>query len=68
MATKTDKTDFEYLARVIAVMKRDDVKDEIMGFDGRFKLDFSEDYLEHLTVDRLRHILLAAKIQQSQIH
>jgi len=34
----------------------------IRNFRGRFKLDFTEDYLNKISVDRLRHILLAALI------
>ena len=43
-------------------MGRAELKRQIRGFRGRFKLDFAEDYLDSLTVDRLRHILLAALV------
>ncbi|MHC4908002.1 MAG: hypothetical protein ACYTBW_07165 [Planctomycetota bacterium] len=32
----------------------------MLNFDGPIKMDFSADYLEKLSTDRLRHILLAA--------
>ena len=53
---------FEQTATSIASLGRDELKRRIKGFSGRFKLDFTEDYLNRLTVDRLRHILLAALI------
>lgn len=46
----------------IAVLDRGELKRRIRNFKGRFKLDFNEDYLNSLSVDRLRHILLAALI------
>ena len=46
----------------IAALGRDELKRRIRNFRGRFKLDFTEDYLNKISVDRLRHILLAALI------
>lgn len=56
------KDDFEQTATSIAILGRDELKRRIKNFKGRFKLDFSEDYLNNLSVDRLRHILLAALV------
>ncbi|MFQ6035813.1 MAG: hypothetical protein ACE5NM_08205 [Sedimentisphaerales bacterium] len=53
---------FEQTATSIAVLGRTELKRRIKGFRGRFKLDFTDDYLNSLSVDRLRHILLAALI------
>jgi hypothetical protein len=53
---------FERLARTISSLSRDNIERKIRTFRGRFKLDFSEDYLHGLTVDRLRHILFAAMV------
>ena len=53
---------FEQTTTSIAVLGRNELKRRIKNFRGRFKLDFSEDYLNNLSVDRLRHILLAAII------
>ncbi|MBN1764461.1 MAG: hypothetical protein JW860_04325 [Sedimentisphaerales bacterium] len=64
----TINTDYERMACIVAQMSRDEVKQEILHFKGTFKLDFPEDYLEQLSVERLRHILLAAKLQQSGIN
>jgi len=46
----------------VAALDRDELKKRIRNFRGRFKLDFTEDYLNKISVDRLRHILLAALI------
>jgi len=53
---------FEQTATSIAALGRNELKRRIKNFRGRFKLDFSEDYLNKLSVDRLRHVLLAAMI------
>ena len=53
---------FEQTATSIAALSRNELKRRIKNFKGRFKLDFSDDYLNNLTVDRLRHVLLAALI------
>ncbi len=56
---------FEKAATSIASLDRDEVKRRIKNFKGRFKLDFTDDYLEKLNIDRLRHILLAAQLSNS---
>jgi hypothetical protein len=56
---------FEQTATSIAALDREELKRRIKNFHGRFKLDFTEDYLNQLNVDRLRHILLAAPIRAS---
>ena len=58
----TSREHFEQTATSVAALERDELKRRIRGFRGRFKLDFTEDYLNSLSVDRLRHILLAALI------
>lgn len=52
----------EQVAAALADLGRDDLKKRIKDFRGRFKLDFSDDYLDALSLDRLRHLLLAALI------
>ena len=52
----------EQMAATLADLGRDDLKKRIRDFRGRFKLDFSDDYLDTLSLDRLRHLLLAALI------
>ncbi len=51
---------FEKMTTSIAALGREELKKRIRNFRGRFRLDFSEDYLDSLSLDRLRHILLAA--------
>jgi hypothetical protein len=51
---------FEKMAMMITSLDREEIKVRLLNFEGRFKLDFTEDYLESLSIDRLRHILLAA--------
>jgi len=46
----------------IASLGRDELKNRIKNFHGHFKLDFTDDYLNQLTIDRLRHILLSATL------
>ncbi len=58
----TSKENFEHTATSIAALGREELEKRIRNFHGRFKLDFSQDYLHKLSVDRLRHILLAALI------
>jgi hypothetical protein len=53
---------YDQTATSIATLGRNELKRQIRGFRGRFKLDFTEDYLDSLSVDRLRHILLAALV------
>ena len=51
---------FERDATSIAALGRHELERRIRNFRGRFKLDFTQEYLSKLSVDRLRHILLAA--------
>lgn len=51
---------FNKQATTIAALGRNELTKRIKNFHGRFKLDFTEEYLSKLSVDRLRHILLAA--------
>jgi len=58
----TSKKFFEQTATSLAALGKDELEKRIKNFNGRFRLDFTEDYLNNLSVDRLRHILLAALI------
>ena len=51
---------FEHSATSIAALSRTQLKRRIKSFRGRFKLDFTDDYLDTISLDRLRHILMAA--------
>jgi len=60
--TVSSQGQFEQLVTSIAALGREDLKKRIRDFRGRFKLDFSDDYLDSISLDQLRHILLAALI------
>ena len=62
----TMPTKLDDVATRVATMSREEVQREIMHFTGRFKLDFTPEYLKRQTLERLRHILMAAKLQQLQ--
>jgi hypothetical protein len=50
----------------ISALGREELKKRIRNFHGRFKLDFTEDYLNKMSIERLRHILLAALITKKR--
>jgi len=56
------KNSLDHLATSIATLGKDEIKNRLKNFKGRFRLDFTDDYLDNLSLDRLRHILLAALI------
>jgi hypothetical protein len=56
------KENLERAATSIAGLDREQLTSEIKNFKGGFKLDFTDEYLNNLSVDRLRHVLLAAII------
>jgi hypothetical protein len=53
---------FEQTVTSVSALGRTELKRHIKNFRGRFKLDFTDDYLDAISLDRLRHILLAALI------
>jgi len=58
----TSERYFEQTATSIASLGKDELKRRIKNYKGRFRLDFTDNYLNALSVERLRHILLAALI------
>lgn len=52
----------EQSATTVVSMGKSELKKRIRSFNGRFRLDFSDDYLNGVNADRLRHILMAAMI------
>jgi len=54
------KYSLDDLAISISSLGKSELKRRISNFKGRFKLDFSEEYLDSLGTSRLRHILMAA--------
>ena len=53
---------YEDLITSISSMNKAQVKQRLLHFKGRPRLDFTESFLDGLTTDRLRNILLAAMI------
>ena len=53
---------FEQSCLAIVAMDKEEVIMQLLSFQGPLKLDFTQEYLESLAVDRLRHILLAAMV------
>jgi hypothetical protein len=51
---------FEKICTQIASMSKSEVIKRLTHFEGPMKLDFTSEYLETLTTEKLRHILLAA--------
>ena len=51
---------FEKIVSAIASLNKSEVKKRLLHFKGGIKLDFTESYLDSLSTDKLRHILLAA--------
>ncbi len=60
----TLEMDYDVVVSEVGRMSREDLVQSIQDFRGRFKLDFTEDYLERQSDENLKHILLAAKLQQ----
>jgi len=58
----TPKEQFEQTATSIASLNRNELTRRLKNFKGRFKLDFTQSYLDNTSVDRLKHILLAALV------
>ena len=61
----------QYIERTVATisgMGKTELKRRIRTFGGRFRLDFTDDYLNEASADRLRHILLAATINAKSRH
>jgi len=56
------RNNIEKTAASIALMDRGELTKKIKNFQGRVRLDFTEEYLQNASIDRLRHILLAARI------
>lgn len=51
---------FEQVALAVNSLTKSQLKRRLLNFKGRFKLDFTEKYLDGLTIEKLKHILLAA--------
>jgi hypothetical protein len=56
----TPPRSFEKVSASIVSMNKTQLKKQIKGFKGGFKLDFTDAFLNGCSQDRLKHILLAA--------
>jgi hypothetical protein len=56
------RANVDQLARELASMSREELKPRILGFKSRTRLDFTPGFLDSLTTEQLRHILLAAMV------
>ena len=53
---------FEQACSYIMTLNKSELKERLLHFEGPLKLDFTDEYLQALPIDRLRHILLAAMV------
>ena len=60
------KSSYEELISLVSSLSKAQVKHRLLHFKGRPPLDFTESYLDRLSTDRLRHILLAAMITNAR--
>ena len=57
---------FEQVALAVNSLTKSQLKRRLLNFKGRFKLDFTDKYLDGLTIEKLKHILLAAMLTTSK--
>jgi hypothetical protein len=57
---------FEQVALAVNSLTKSQLKRRLLNFKGRFKLDFTDKYLDSLTIEKLKHILLAAMLTTSK--
>jgi hypothetical protein len=62
-----DPQQLDSLIRVVSAMDRDDVTRRLLRFRASFNVDFTPDYLRGLSLDRMRHLLVAACLQAGQL-
>ena len=53
---------FARIAQDVENMPLGRIKKEILEFDGPVKLDFNKDFLDTLSLEKLQHILITAKL------
>ena len=59
---KTRSLAAEKLATKVASMSRSQLKGKLLTLKTRFPMDFTQEYLDSLSSEKLRHILLAAQL------
>ncbi len=63
---KIDTDSINDSATSMAELDREAIKQQILNFKGSFEMDFTDDFLNNLSVFRLRHILMAARLQKQK--
>ena len=66
MSSETSKTSADELAKKLAKMDRDRLIKKLRSLCCSFQLDFTDDFLTGISLERLRHITLAATMQSFQ--
>jgi len=56
----------EKIADKLGLMDRPDLIEELRRLRCSFRMDFSPEFLDSVSVDRLRHIVLAASLHDRQ--
>lgn len=54
------------LTAELAALDRDHIKPQILNFHSRTRLDFTEEFLDRLSTEQLRQLLLAAMLYLSR--
>ena len=57
----------ESIATRIAAMDRPQLIESLRGVKCSFDLDFTDEFLRSVSVERLRHILMAAALHESRL-
>ena len=64
--TPTDS--FEEMSSSISSLSKSEVKRRLVTLKSRLNLDFTDNYLETIGLDKLRHILFAAMVTVAEKH
>lgn len=67
MLTTLDTEQVEELICLVSSMDRHDLTSRFLTFRGTFPVDFTPEFLQGLSVDRLRHIYVALCLQTRRI-
>lgn len=62
-----DSQQVERLIETVGAMDRAEALDHLLNFRSAFPVDFTAEYLDRLSLDRLKHILVAACMQAGQV-
>ena len=57
----------EDLMTLVASLDRTALVDQFQNYRGKFPVDFTEDFLTHTSLDKLRHIFVAMCLQNKRL-